>query len=105
MGECLKNLKKLIAIYKEYIIQLRFCMSNPHSGCPFQYDVLETTTIGEICNMVLATNNHWWDTGIPVSSRWSVVRICGPNNTFLENTRPIGGGHYQNECVLVFDAA
>ena len=40
-----------------------------------------------------------------VSARWSVVRICGSNNTFLENTRPIGGGHYQNECVLVFDAA
>ena len=86
-------------------VRLRFCMAPPHSGCPFQYDVLETTTFGEICNMVMATNNHWWDTGIPVGARFSVVRICGPNNTFLENTRPIGGGHYQNECVLVFDAA
>jgi len=45
---------------------LRFCMASPHSGCPFQYDVLETTTIGEICGMVLATNNHWWDTGVPL---------------------------------------
>ena len=82
---------------------LRFCMSAPHSGCPFQYNVLETTTIGEICNMVLATNDDWWNSGHS-SSKWSVVRICGENNTFLENTLPIGGGHYQNQCVLVFDA-
>jgi hypothetical protein len=36
-------------------------MSATHSGCPFQYDVydvLETTTIG---NMVIATNKgHWY---------------------------------------------
>lgn len=84
---------------------LRWCFSAPHSGCPFQYNVLETTTIGEICNMVLATNNHWWATGVPVTGKWSVVKICGPNNTFLEDTYKIGGGHYQNECVLVFYAA
>lgn len=47
-------------------VKLRFCISAYHSGCPFQYDALETTTIGEICNMVLATNNHWWDTGNPL---------------------------------------
>ena len=70
-------------------VKLRLCMSSPHSGCPFQYDVLETTTIEEICNMVLTTNNHWWDTGVPVGARWSVLKICGPNNTFLENTPPI----------------
>ena len=85
-------------------VKLRFCMSAPHSGCPFQYDVLETTTIGEICKLVLATNKEWWSKGYS-SGSWSVVKICGPNNTFLENTRSIGGGHYQNECVLVFDAA
>ena len=34
-------------------VKLRFCMSGPHSGCPFQYDVLETTTIEEICNIIL----------------------------------------------------
>lgn len=86
-------------------VKLRWCMSNPHFGCPFQYDVPETTTIGEICKLVLATNNNWFDNGGHVSSRWSVIKICGRNNIFLENTSVIGGGHHMNECVLVFDAA
>lgn len=85
-------------------VYLRWCMSACHSGCPFQYDVSETTTIGEISNMVLTINNHWFDTGVSVTGRWSVVKICGNDNTFLEDNSPIGGGHYQNECVLVFDA-
>ncbi len=82
---------------------LRLCTSGLHSGCPFQYNVLETTTIGEICKMVLETNRIWWNSGFS-SSNWSIVKICGPNNTFLKDDTPIGGGHYQNECVLVFDA-
>jgi hypothetical protein len=34
---------------------LRLCMSGYHSGHPFQYDVSENTTIGEICKMILPT--------------------------------------------------
>lgn len=82
---------------------LRWCMSGQHSGCPFQYDVLETTTMGEICKLVLATNRDWGLRGIS-SPNWSVVKICGPNNTFFEDTKVIGGGYYQNQCVFVFDA-
>ena len=83
---------------------LRWCMSGVHSGYPFRYDVPETTTIGEICKMVIATNNEWWGKNWS-SAPYKVVKICGPNNTFLEETSIIGGGHYQNECYLVFDAA
>ena len=83
---------------------LRYCIAPVHSGCPFQYNVSETTTIGEICTMVLATNNSWWDNGGHALKRWKVVKICGPNNTFLEDSFVIGGGYYQNQCVLVFDA-
>jgi hypothetical protein len=81
---------------------LRWGMSGIYSGCPFQYDVSETTTIDEVCDLVLATNNLWWSQGYS-SSKWSIVKICGPNNTFLDNSTAIGS-HYQNTCVLVFDA-
>jgi hypothetical protein len=84
-------------------VMLRWCMSGQHSGYPFQYDVKETTTIGEIAALVLATNKDWWSKGYS-GSNWSVVKICGPNNTFLSANTVIGGGHHQNECVLVFDA-
>jgi len=84
-------------------VLLRWCMAGQHSGCPFQYDVLETTTMGEICKLVLATNSDWWSKGYS-SSNWSVVKICGPNNTFFEDSHVIGGGYYQNQCVLIFDA-
>jgi len=79
-------------------------VSNPHSDCPFQYVVPETTTIGELCKLVLATNNEWWAQGYS-SSQWKVVKICGHNNTFFEDSHVIGGGHYENKLVLVFDAA
>ena len=82
---------------------LRLCTSPAHSGCPFQYDVKETATIGEICKLVLATNADWWSKCYS-SSNWRIVKICGPNNTFFEDSHVIGGGHYQNTCVLVFNA-
>lgn len=85
-------------------VMLRWCMSGPHSGCPFQYNLPETTTIGEICKMVIETNNQWWNKGHS-SGKWTTVKICGPNNTFLQSTQTIGKYYHQNECVLIFDAA
>ena len=82
---------------------LRWCMAGVHSGFPFQYDVLETTTMGEISKMVLATNSTWYSQNHS-SALWKTVKICGHNNTYLEDSHVIGGGHYQNECYLVFDA-
>lgn len=78
-------------------------MAGVHSGFPYQYDVPETTTIGEICKMLIATNDEWWSKNH--SSRFSVVKVCGHNNTFFDDSHVIGGGYHQNECYLVFDAA
>jgi len=82
-------------------VRLRWCIAHPHSGAPFGYDVSETTTIGELCAMVIATNNEWFSKNY-CQHRFSVVKICGPNDTFLDDSTMIGGGHYQNECFFVF---
>jgi hypothetical protein len=78
-----------------------FAMSGVHSGFAFQYEVPETTTIRE---MVIDTNAHWWAQNLS-SVLYKVIKVCGPNNSFLEDSRQIGGGHYQNKCYLIFDAA
>jgi hypothetical protein len=82
---------------------LRWCISGIHSGFPYQYDVSETTTIGEICKMVIATNNEWHNKGW-AENRYSIIKVCGHNNKFFEDSHVIGGGHHQNECYFVFYA-
>lgn len=82
---------------------LRWCIAGVHSGFPFQYDVSETTTIGELCQMVIDTNNGWWAQNRS-SQPFRIVKICGPNDTFWPDSHQIGGGYHQNECYLVFDA-
>jgi hypothetical protein len=84
-------------------VLLRWYLAPIHSGCPFQFDVEPTTTIGEICEMVKAQNDKWW--GVNLSTHpYKSVNICGPNNTFLDKGMVIGSGHHQNECVMVFVA-
>jgi hypothetical protein len=82
---------------------LRWNISNIHSGFPFQYEVSETTTIGEICQKVIATNYEWLCSNM-ATQKFNIVKICGNNNTFLDDSQIIGGDHYENECYLVFVA-
>ena len=82
---------------------LRWCMSGIHSGHPYVFDVPETTTIGEVCEMVMARNNEWWCQNW-VGHQFRTVKVCGPNDAFLGESQTIGGGHYNNECYLTFDA-
>ncbi len=79
-------------------------MAGVHSEHPYQYDVLETTTVGEISKMVIATNNEWFSKGW-AQNMFSIVKICGHNNTFFDDSVAIGGWHHQNECYGVFDAS
>ena len=85
-------------------VQLRWCIANPHSGCPFVYEVPPTTTLGAICEMVKQTNNEWYSKNW-AQHQFKLVKICGPNNTHLNDNIQISQCiNGDGSCVLIFSA-
>ena len=94
------------------LVCLRHCLANSNSVFPYQFEVDETATIGEVCNMIIAKNYEWWKKG-NTRSYYTIVKICGDNNEFFEDTHIIGSClsnssyssyHSENKCCLIFDA-
>jgi hypothetical protein len=73
----------------------------PHPAYPFHYEVAETTTVGEVCRMVVDANNVWH--GNP---RFSVVRVYdAANDTFVDGARAVGELRTESGlCYLEFAA-
>ena len=67
------------------LVHLRWKMAE-HPAYPFHYEVSETTTVGEVCSMVMDTNNVW-----PGNPRFSVVRVCdSANHALVDDARAFG---------------
>jgi hypothetical protein len=82
---------------------LRWCISRVHSGFPFQFDIPETTTVGSLCQMVKDRNLEWCYSGHS-EKPFNVVKICGNNETFLDENMQIGPAHHNGESFYVFRA-
>ena len=70
---------------KKMLVHLRWKMAE-HPAYPFHYEVSESTTVGEVCSMVMETNNVW-----PGNPLFSVVRVCdSANDALVDDARAIG---------------
>ena len=67
------------------LVHLRWRMAQ-HPAYPFHYEVPETTTVADVCRMVIDTNNLW-----PGNPHFSVVRVCdSADNTLVDDARAVG---------------
>ena len=68
------------------LVHLRWKMAE-HPAYPFHYEVSETTTVDEVCRMVMDTNNVW-----PGNPHFSVVRVCDATaeHTLVDGARTVG---------------
>ena len=76
-------------------ISLRWNLS-PYTT--YKFNVSETTTIGEVCNLVIDHNNKW-----PGNPTFSVVKIYG-KDTFLDDSKCIEEFN-DNKNLLTFHFA
>ena len=82
-------------------VHAKSCYTPKHAGCPYVFDVPHTTTIGQICDMILQRNNQWYEVGID-SYKYSKVQILKSTNdgTFLDENLTVANP--QNEVTIVF---
>lgn len=79
-------------------------MSALHSGHPYQFDVDDTATMGDIGRKVVELNNEWFRKGWS-QNRFQKVRICSSNGYYDDNACvSTWKNKHDNECYLVFDA-
>jgi len=83
-------------------VRLKWCIAPFHSGHPWEYDVGEETTLGEICKKVIDTNQEWFDNDW-VQHRFKEVKICNCDE-FYDNSMCVGELSDYGECYLVFAA-
>jgi hypothetical protein len=77
-------------------ISLRWNLS-PYTT--YKFNVSETTTIGEVCNLVIDHNNKW-----PGNPTFSVVKIYGDNNKFVPDNSTMLEMCIDNDDCLIFAA-
>jgi len=83
------------------LVHLRWKMAE-HPAYPFHYEVAETTTVAEVCRMVMDANNVW-----PGNPHFSIVRVCDSTakNALVDGTRAVGELRTESGlCYLEFVA-
>ena len=94
-NKTLNQIPKMIRVYA------RHGATHLHLGSPFQFDVPETTTIGEICNMIVQANNS----AGPNYSCYKYIKVsimADLNGRMIPNSLVIGSNHYQKEMAVLF---